>query len=65
MMFSDQEKISELTREVAMRRTVYPGQVAQGKLTPHAAQRRIEILQEIIAEYRARVQLELDLGRTS
>lgn len=57
--FTDQDKITELEREIWMRRKVYPDQVRKGAMSGKEAWRRVELLEEILAEYRDRVQPRL------
>jgi hypothetical protein len=50
------EKASEAEREVAQRRRVYARLVDQGKMTADAMVRKIAIMDEIAADYRALAQ---------
>lgn len=45
--FTREELAREAEREVAMRRSVYPHQVAAGKFKPDIAERRIAMMQAI------------------
>ncbi len=47
--------LAELKRELQMRQHVYLRQVQEGRLTRQLADRRIEIVQQLIAEYEAKV----------
>jgi hypothetical protein len=40
--------VAEATRELALRRAVYPGLVARGKLKQAEAQRRIDLMDAIV-----------------
>ncbi len=46
------DKITELERELNMRRNLYPKWVQQGKLQQHEAHRQIIILEAILDDYR-------------
>jgi hypothetical protein len=59
---TDTDKLTELEREIAMRRYVYPGQVRLGLLNEATAARRIAILEAIADDYRARVSPSLFEG---
>lgn len=49
--FSVAAKYRECKREVAMRRKVYPGLIARGKLTERMAAEQIAIMEAIAADY--------------
>lgn len=49
--FTTNEKASEARGEVTYREYVYPRQVKDGKMTPNAATRGVQIMQEIADEY--------------
>lgn len=49
--FSIEEKLSEVKREVAMRRAVYGGKVRAGQMTAQEAHRRTAIMEAIRADY--------------
>lgn len=40
--------ITELTREISMRRQVYPGRVHSGKMTQAATDRKIQLMQDVL-----------------
>jgi hypothetical protein len=42
------DPVAGATRELAMRRAVYPGLVARGKLEQGEAQRRIDLMEAIV-----------------
>ena len=46
-----ERKIAELNRELDMRAKVYPNLVRQGKVKQETADRRILVLQSILADY--------------
>lgn len=48
------DKIACLKREVALRRNVYPGFVARGKMKAHVADREITVMRAILSELEAR-----------
>ncbi len=50
-MFTTEEKLAEIGRELALRRRVYPRMVARGELSAPAASKRLSILREIMADY--------------
>jgi hypothetical protein len=52
---SDADKLAEIERELRMRRQVFGGWVARGKITESQAMRRIAIMEAIRADYAARV----------
>ncbi len=49
--FTQQEKLKEISRELAMRERVFPMMMRTGKLTQDEADRRIAILKEIAKDY--------------
>lgn len=49
--FTNKEKATEARREVVMRRRVYPGMVAGGKMTSGEADRLTAIMAEIAEQY--------------
>ena len=51
MTFSDEEKLREIAREIAMRRNVYPNWVQRGRITQQQADRHIAIMLEIAKDY--------------
>ena len=55
-MFADvvtrDEKIAELTREIAMREQVYPRRVAEKKMTQAKADRQIAVMRAILEDVR-------------
>lgn len=61
MSYTDDEKLTCLRRELGMRRALYPNRVSNGLMRPVDAQREIAIIEEIIADYRAKMQPALDL----
>jgi hypothetical protein len=62
--FTDADKLSCATREVGMRRKVYRHWVGLGKMSQVNADREIALMEAIAADYSAKVQLALDLGRS-
>jgi hypothetical protein len=61
-MITDEDKLSCATRELAMRRAVYPNQIRKGLITPSHADREIALMTAIVMDYRAKVQPGLQLG---
>jgi hypothetical protein len=49
--FTREEKLSEIVREIALRRSVYKKWVADGRMKEHEAARRIAIMQQIAKDY--------------
>jgi hypothetical protein len=54
-MFTDREKWQAAERELNMRRRVYPNWVASGRMTQQLAERQIALMEDIAADYRARI----------
>lgn len=54
-MFTTEEKLHEIEREIAMRQRVYPRWIANGKLKPEQAAKQIAILQAIAHDLRAQI----------
>jgi hypothetical protein len=61
-MFSDEDKLACLQRELTMRRRLYPHRVRNGLMAQPEADREIALIEAIMADYRAKVQPELALG---
>lgn len=53
MSISLQQKIAELKREIALRKAVYPGFIARGKLKQPKADEQIEVLTAVLHDYLA------------
>lgn len=53
--YSDAEKLAEVRRELAMRRRVYPERVAAGRMPERTAARNIAIMEQIAADYEAKI----------
>lgn len=53
MNYTLDEKISCLSREVAMRRRVYARQVNEGRMDAASAEKETGIMAEVLAEYQA------------
>ena len=45
------EKIAALKREIALRRIVFPGRVANGKMSAEKAKHEIEVMEAILRDY--------------
>lgn len=54
MDYTNDQKISSLSREVRMRKRVYSRQVLEGRMDKAKADEEIGIMSEILAEYQAR-----------
>ena len=50
-MITSDDKRRCLKREIAMRRSVYPGWVAKGRMTKALADREIAVMEAILADY--------------
>ena len=50
--FTSKDKYLAASREVAMRRSVYPGLVTRGRMTNDEAERGIAIMSQIAEDYR-------------
>jgi hypothetical protein len=53
-MVSDEEKLHEIEREIAIRERLYPG-LGAGKIPAARARKQIAILQAIARDYRERL----------
>ena len=51
-LISDDEKLRCVEREIAMRRIVYPKWAASGKMKQTKADREIEVMEAVAADYR-------------
>jgi hypothetical protein len=49
--FTREQKLGEIIREIALRRAVYKGQVRNGRMTEHEAEKRIAIMVQIAKDY--------------
>lgn len=54
MKYTLDQKIKCLTREVGLRRRVYPWQVRRGRIDRATAERELGLMVEILAEYQAK-----------
>jgi hypothetical protein len=45
-------QIAEVEREIRMRHKVYPGQVRQGRMTPREAEKKIDVMEAVLATLR-------------
>lgn len=59
MTFTDQEKAEVAAREVKWRKRVYPNRIVTGRMTEREAKRQIAVMEEIAADYKARLELPL------
>jgi len=57
-MFTAEDKLREIERELKLRRRLYPQWIATGKLDEHDARRQIDILQAIADDYEKQAQKE-------
>lgn len=53
-----QEKIKEIQRELNMRKIVFPTWVLQGRIKEDVANKRIKIMEEILADYQEKAKQE-------
>ena len=58
MRFTAEQKQREAEREVVMRRDVYRRRVEQRLMSPHEADHKIKIMQEIAADYAVQAEKE-------
>lgn len=54
-MYTDDEKLKEIERELQMRKRYYPAMVAKGSLSNEQQVRQIAILNEVAEDYRTKV----------
>lgn len=57
-MATTQEKIKEIERELKMRKKVFPTWVLQGRIKQEIANKRIEIMEEILKDYQEKAKEE-------
>lgn len=57
-MATTQEKIKEIERELKMRQKVFPTWVLQGRVSQSIADKRIKIMEEILADYQEKAKQE-------
>jgi hypothetical protein len=62
-VFTDQEKLACVEREIALRRSVYALQLRKGLMSAAQCEREIALMESIAADYRAKLQPDL-LGGT-
>jgi hypothetical protein len=53
--FTDQDKLTAIAREIALRKNVYVRRVAAGQMTRETAAREIAIMRAIESDYRLRI----------
>ena len=58
MPFTPEETREAVTRELKLRRRVYPRRIESGHMTPELAKRQIALFEEIEADYQAKAQGE-------
>lgn len=58
MQITNQEKLECAERELKQRRYVYPRRVEAGKMSKPFADRQIEVMAQIVADYRQIAQSE-------
>lgn len=58
MPFSPKDKADEIRRELNLRRAVFTRLVSNGSLPAKEAARRIALMEEILADYRALAEAE-------
>jgi hypothetical protein len=59
--YTDQDKFKCLARELQLRRRLYPRWIGSGRINVDEARREIELMEAIVADYRAKVRPELTL----
>ena len=59
MKYTDEEKARVATREVRLRKRVYPGRVLTHRMKKSEADYQIAVMEEIASEYRSRTELPL------
>jgi len=57
-MATTEEKIKEIERELKMRKKVFPTWVLQGRVKQDVADKRIEIMEEILKDYQEKAKEE-------
>lgn len=57
-MFSTEDIIKEVQREINMRKRVFPTWVLQGRVKQDVADKRIEIMEEILKDYQEKAKEE-------
>lgn len=57
-MATTKEKIKEIERELKMRKKVFPTWVLQGRVKQDVADKRIEIMEEILKDYQEKAKEE-------
>lgn len=57
-MATTEEKIKEVQRELNMRKRVFPTWVLQGRIKEDVANKRIKIVEEILADYQEKAKQE-------
>jgi hypothetical protein len=62
-MFTAAELVEEAERELRLRKRVYPNRVSTRRMTPAQAQRRLALMEAIIAILRSRLAEEDLFGR--
>lgn len=63
MNFTAEQKRKEVSREIAMRNRVYPQWVQSGRMSKADADRQIEIMKAIEADYREKEKAEDPQGK--
>jgi hypothetical protein len=57
-MFTAEEKLAAVEREIALRRRVYPNRVMTGRMTQYFADRQIALFEAIAADLREHAAVE-------
>lgn len=57
-MFSTEEIIKEVQREINMRKRVFPTWVLQGRITQQQSDKRIGIFEKILEDYKQKLETE-------
>lgn len=57
-MWTSDEKLACIEREIRLRKRVYPNRVANKRMSPLQADRQISMMEEIAEDYRKKVESE-------
>ena len=53
-----EEKVKEIKRELDMRKRVFPAWVLQGRISQAISDKRIKVMEEILADYQEKLKQE-------
>jgi hypothetical protein len=60
MPYSFETKLAEVLHEIKMRKQVYPGSVAARRMTQSQAEMKIDIMEEIAADYERAIERRME-----